>query len=213
MPTTTFEQSTDSTQSDAGLATGLRAIYAASVRPRQPSPQPPSTETPSTERIRNHVRTFLAAAATQRRGIRELLVQELQQATSQDELASVVAHECLVSAKAGRLDDAIDLLTGASVSSIGLARELSSGRPLSALSDDLQYVLVSVAGREQPVSRNHLVMTALAKLSGAACEAAVVTIAESSEPRRTDMLKWVATHSTSNAIKSLAEEYLADLNK
>jgi hypothetical protein len=210
MLTTTHEEAADSTQSDAGMGTARRAMYVTLIRPRQLSSQTPSTETPSAERIRNQVRTFLAAAATQRRGIRELLVQELQQAASQDELASVVAHECIVSAKAGRLDDAIDLLSEASVSPIGLARKLSQGRSFFSLPDDLQFLLVSVAGREHPVPRNPLVMTALAKLSGAACEAAVVTIAKSGDPRRTDMLKWVASHSPSNTIKSLAEEYLAD---
>lgn len=155
---------------------------------------------------------FLNAGGEQKHSMREKVLNELNAALRLNERLSVFVGECLLSSRAERLDDAIDVLSDPRVDLPSFLQMLDLPSVLDALEDDIVHVLVRAAGRRSDRS-SRLVDLALECDRAVVRESAIEAIADRGDSTARRRLTLIAETDQSPVNQELALELIADLDE
>lgn len=169
------------------------------------------TQTPPDLVLMDIVKSFLEARGLHRSHLRGAIVRKLKEASPPLRITEGVIQTLLKSNKPGRLDDTIDILSQMGPNLYSFAPEILWRRQGEQARDpDLCYVVVRSLGRVDHSSKEPFALWASTLSEEAAREAVVQTLGETDAPWSKALLDKIAREDTSDFIRDLARETLAD---
>lgn len=174
---------------------------------------PNSTRNTSEAWLKNLANLYLKAGACQRREIRALIGERVESAPDISSAISAILEACLASKRAGRLQDAIDLLNASNLSSMSIMPLLLPEKQTNdALSSDRDFVLIQVAAQCNDLWSDALLYHAMTGGTDAACEGAIEQLSHRNGDWTREILEWAANNRSSAILRELARECLNEFD-
>lgn len=159
------------------------------------------------------VKALLHAPASKKRSLRNWVVDDLAVGRRLSERIRFVLDEAISTPRAGRLDDAIDVLDDARVNLTNFLRERQFHISRENMDEDAIYILVRAAGRRGPDTTRFIVPWAIQSDRIAVREAAVEALGDLDTPSAISYLHQIAKNDDSASVRDTARHVLNDLDE
>lgn len=175
--------------------------------PATPETENPRTNSPASIQFEHDVRSMLRASATDKAKLRSLVIERIRQSDSPSALIRLLLRVAISSRRAGRLDDAIDVLSQVDQSLTRFAADdfLRENHP--GAEDDYWYVVLRALGKSR-LSKAHELVEIFWRFCPEAAAEALGEINSESSMEKLKLL--VADEGVNGDVRALAREIIEE---
>lgn len=161
-----------------------------------------------------NVRAFRDADVARRHQLRSPLVSDIKQSTEPDRFIAMLLREILASRKAGRLDDAIDILAELGHPLEMFVRRTIGQEPEDRREENYWYVLIRALGRSVDAAMfRAYVPYWIGSNNRSIREAVVEALGEENHPASAALLRQMAATDKSRLVQELASNVVKELSE